>query len=329
MRRRALLVSPAFFGYEHSIRLALENSGFEVDYVDERPSNAAILRAAVRVWPSVMTPLIRKHFKRLHSTHGARTYDLVLVIKGEVIPPWFLEALRARNPRAQFVFYAYDSIQNSPHSLRILDLFDRRFSFDQGDVATHDGLRYKPLFYSHEFEERFQRPRDFDVSFVGTLHSDRYRIVKRVLRGFPRVYAFFFVQARWYYYLNRFIGSSFSNVARADVSFRPLSRLQVAEVFHRSKAVLDIQRDNQSGLTMRTFEVLAAGAILITTNEAIRQERFFRDDWIIVLPRDESTWADIDLLHEVEERQLRLPLENFSRHRVDHWLEDLLEGLRL
>ncbi len=36
---------------------------------------------------------------------------------------------------------------------------------------------------------------------------------------------------------------------------------------------------------MRTFEVLASGAILVTTNSAITKEPFFDPDRIIVLPR--------------------------------------------
>jgi hypothetical protein len=65
----------------------------------------------------------------------------------------------------------------------------------------------------------------------------------------------------------------------------------VAEVFARSKCVIDIQRTGQSGLTMRTFEALASGAVLVTTNEAIRNEPFYDPVRVVILPEGDPIKA--------------------------------------
>jgi hypothetical protein len=84
----------------------------------------------------------------------------------------------------------------------------------------------------------------------------------------------------------KYVTRKYASVPWADVAFTPLSRPQIAEIFRRSHAVLDVQRGGQHGLTMRTFEVLASGAILVTTNEAVRLEPFFSPDHIVLITSD-------------------------------------------
>ena len=44
-KEKVLFISPAFFGYELSIKNAILENGYEVDYFDERPSNNALMKA--------------------------------------------------------------------------------------------------------------------------------------------------------------------------------------------------------------------------------------------------------------------------------------------
>jgi hypothetical protein len=288
--KRALVISPAFFGYERDIVAELERQGYATTFVDERPSNSALVRAIARV----RTNLIRRRIERYYQTKidelETLQLDLVLVIKAEVVPRWFLERLRRRNPDARFVFYTYDAIENAGNCLDVIDLFDERLTFDPVDCARRSDFNYLPLFYTADFtplpSPAGARHRRYDLSFIGTLHSERYAFAKTLFGRSGAVFGFFFVQARWYFGFIKYVTREHASVPWSDVSFEALTRREIATVFRESHAVLDMQRSGQAGLTMRTFEVLASGSILVTTNAAIEREPFYEASRVVIVPGD-------------------------------------------
>jgi hypothetical protein len=264
--------------------------------LDERPSNRAITRAILRVRKSWMSVLIDRYYRRWLSENSDFSWDLVVVVKAEVVPRWFLEAIREQNQDAHFVFYTFDALKNASNCLQVLDCFDELLSFDPADVDAHDEIDYLPLFYAPEFQPgpRGVEP-DLWMSFVGTLHSERYALAQASFSGGSRTLGFFFVQARWFFFILKHVTRTYASVPWRHVAFKPLSRLQIADIFRRSHAVLDVQREGQRGLTMRTFEVLASGAILVTTNEAVRHEPFFSPERVVVVTSDPEALDPADL----------------------------------
>lgn len=285
---RALVISPAFFGYERDIVAELEAQGFQTTFLDERLSNSAVARSIMRVRKNLVGRRIEAYFRRKQAEFVRTRFSLVVVIKAEVVPRWFLQDLRSANPDARFVFYTYDAIDNASNCLEVLDLFDERLSFDRVDVEKHPDFSYLPLFYTPEFQplalERRSGPRRLGLSFIGTLHTERYAFATKLFGSSQNAYGFFYVQARWYFAVIKYLTREHANVPWKAVSFTSLNRSQIAEVFRQSHAVLDMQRIGQAGLTMRTFEVLASGAILVTTNSAISREPFFDPSRIVVVP---------------------------------------------
>jgi hypothetical protein len=324
---RVLFISPAFFGYEQDIRAAFQRRGATVDYFDERPSNNAAAKAVLRVSRSLLSRRVRSHFESIYCSIVDRQYDLILVIKGEVVPAWFLARLREDQPEAKFIFYSFDAIRNSSNCLELFPFFDRLYSFDFQDVQNHPQLELKHLFYTNEYAGGPPlQQRDYDISFVGTLHSKRYRFVQDVFDHFENTYQFFYVQAAWFYYLSRLTCEGFRDVARAHVSFQKLGRGEVANIFKESRAILDMQREGQSGLTMRTFEVLASGATLVTSNAFIKQTDLYDPERVIVLP---PGGADDPV--EFVERVSSLSREGhapagFEKYSIDSWVAEFIEA---
>lgn len=299
--RTALVITPSFFGYERDIVSELERQGFAVTLLDERPSNSPLARAIMRVRKSVISRRIEAYYRRWQKTLAAASFEIVIVIKAEVVPRWFLQELKDRSPSARLIFYTFDALANAGNCLELLDCFDRRITFDPEDAARRNDFEYLPLFYAPEFhalsDKSVANRRQYDLSFIGTLHSDRYRFATRLLAGLDRVFAFFYVQARWYFIIVKYLTREHANVSWRDVSFKSLTRAETANVFRNSLAVLDMQRAGQAGLTMRTFEVLASGAILVTTNAAIAEEPFF-DPARVLIVAGNPTDQECDALRE-------------------------------
>ncbi len=285
---RVLMIAPSFFGYEQAIAEEIRAQGHEVELVDERPSNTPLARAVVRIAPALLAHQTTRRFAELLRRVAQDPPQVVLVIKGEVVPEWFLTALRAQSPRTRFVYYTFDSFANSPRGAALLPLFDRAFSFDPHD-ARREGVDYLPLFHRPEFHPG-EEPRDLDVSFVGTLHGDRYAFANAVAAAVPpeRRLMWFYSPAAWWFWLRKLFVRRYRDIPRSDVRTTPLPIDAVADTMRRSKAVIDLQRPGQAGLTMRVFEVLASGAALITANAAIRAEPFYDPVRVLIVPADAS-----------------------------------------
>ena len=321
-----LLISPAFFGYENDIRRAVESHGFVVDYFDERPSNSSVAKAAFRAGGRFAQSLVGRHYRRMLERVSGTRYTHVLIIKGEVIPIWAVRELRRLNPEAKFVYYSFDAIPAGSNCLQLLGEMDECYSFDASDVLKHQALKYKPLFYAEEFGTvQKSVPRRHELAFVGTLHSDRYNFVSRLFSSFENTYGFFYVPARWFFALNKYLTRSFQGVDWSQVSFRKLSKGDVAEIFQNSRAVLDLQRNNQSGLTMRTFEVLASGAILVTGNVSIRSAEFFNPDRILVVENYDAVDSSERLRHALSNLpEHDGPPVGFEKYAVRSWVEEFI-----
>jgi hypothetical protein len=321
----ALVIGPAFFGYEKDIVAEFERQGYAATFVDERPTNSAIGRAVMRVRRELVGRKIASYYRGHQAMLTGRRFDIILVIKAEITPRWFLEWLRSANPNAQLVFYNWDAISYNPNCLQVLDLFDRRLSFDREDVGRRTDLEYLPLFYTPDFAPRpsntARERRAHVMAFVGTLRPGRYTLVRNLFADRPATFGFFFVQARWYFAVRKYITREHPGIRWADVAFAPMRRPALSELFRNSHAVVDMPAPGQVGLTIRTFEVLASGALLITTNAAILHEPFYDPERVILLGEDFAP-------HEIDDLWARLdatpppggPPDGFERYSLSSWV---------
>lgn len=285
---RALLVAPRFFGYEKEIRDQMASEGWQVDMLPDRPFDAALLKAVARITPTLTAPAANRFYAREIERLAAGRYDLILVVQGEGIFEPTLRMLRAAFPAARLVFYTWDSLTNKPRSKKQLRLYDECFSFDEVDAARWR-IRFRPLFFTPGFERTVPAKLAYDISFVGTIHSDRYQIIRRISRqlGDPsRAYWYLYLQAPWMYTARKVFTQTVGDAPRSEFRFAPLARTEVQDIFLNSRAILDIEHPGQRGLTMRTLEALGSQTKLITTNATASAYDFYDRHNIAIIDRN-------------------------------------------
>ncbi|AMR32936.1 hypothetical protein A0256_16675 [Mucilaginibacter sp. PAMC 26640] len=329
-KKNILFVGPRFFGYEVSICKALEANGYAVDFYDERTSNNSFMKAVFRVKKDLLTAIVEKYYNNITELIKNNDYDFFFLLKGEVVPQSFIVDFKKNNPKAKLIYYTYDSINNNnKNSMYILKHFDKCFSFDFNDTKKHPSLKLKHLFYSKEYPERrkLAQDRKYTLSFVGTLHSNRYAIIKSLMANFKNTFVFFFSPAKWFFWFEKTFKSHYKDISWADVSFDKLTQQDVADIFGNSKSVLDIQRFGQTGLTMRTFEVLAAGAILVTTNSAIREVDFFDPNFIVVVDDINDAKNTVEITKRTDALRGGILEINpkFEQYFVNNWIKEFFE----
>lgn len=329
-KKSVLFICPAFFGYETSITNAIKSNGFDVDFFDERTSNKSYYKAIFRIRKSLLNQIIDKYYRQIFEQIKQKKYAYFFLIKGEVIPEWFIIKFKENNPEAKLVYYTYDSINNNNnHSVNILKYFDDCFSFDFEDIKIHPTFKLKHLFYTNEYvsQQNNNVERKYDLSFVGTLHSNRYNVIKTIAAGLQNTFIFYYMPAKWFFYFNKMLKKDYRKISASEISFKKINKAEVAGIFKSSKSVLDIQRFGQTGLTMRTFEVLASKSILVTTNTYVKQADFYNPDRIIVLD-DFNDPDNIDKIraHINNTQIFDQPLDKgFEKYFVENWVSEFFQ----
>jgi len=294
--KNILLISVKFFNYEVLIKNELENYGAKVILLDERPSNTFLSKAIIRFKKEILQVKINNYYKTIIKDLDGVKLDYFLLIKGEAVPSFFIGYLTKANPNIVLIYYTFDSFKNNPNGLNILPYFHRKFTFDSVD-AKKFGMSFRPLFFAKEYEsvDSIESNFEFDVSFVGTAHSDRYKISEFTKSWCENndllMFAFYFSPSKLLFRLNKLIKDDFKAFDSNKISFESLSHKDIVELYKKSRAILDINHPGQNGLTMRTMEVLGSNRKLITTNPNIKNYPFYHENNIWIIDRNNIKYS--------------------------------------
>ena len=321
--RRVLLFAPRFFGYDRDIADELRRRGAEVDLLPDRPFESASMKAVARFLRSAAVVAAERFYRRELARLARSTYDLIFVVNGQTLSGAFLAFLRAEFPRAKFVLYIWDSFDNRRSIVANLKFFDDCSSFDRAGAA-HYGLRFRPLFFSPEFERGADKDFDHHLSFVGTAHTDRFATISRIsssLKPCYRFYWYLYLQAPWVYYAYWVTNPSFRRAKIGDFHFIPLTRGEVQKVFFGSRAILDVEHPRQTGLTIRTLETMGASRKLITTNSRVREYDFFLPENVCVIDRHDVRIPDSFLEAPYRPIDPRI----YKKYSLAGWIDEILD----
>jgi hypothetical protein len=115
--------------------------------------------------------------------------------------------------------------------------------------------------------------RSVDVSFCGTLHSNRARRIRELLNVAAqkklKVTLLLYFHSRLLLAVKSLVHFSNARFVKS-VSTSGFSKQRIFELFVSSKFVFDLPHPGQIGLTARTFEALRSGTRVITFNRAAR-----------------------------------------------------------
>lgn len=289
--KKILFLSVSFFNYEKAITKRLSELGADVDFYDERPSNSNFSKGIIRFNKRFYHLKIKEYYNRILDEIRGKKYDFFLLIKGEATPAFFLDKIKVSNPKMEMIYYNFDPLKEYPELISHLAYFDKKFTFEYNDSVKYN-LNFRPLFYLDEYEnpDNQIQPSQYDLVFIGSAHTDRYVVgekVRTVADGLNlRSYFYYYAMGRIAFRLKKMIDKNLKQFDISKVSFNKLNHQQIIDFYKKTKAVLDINKPFQNGLTIRTFEVLASGRKLITTNSDIRNYPFYNSDNILVIDRE-------------------------------------------
>lgn len=280
------------FNYEQAISNKLGSLGANVKYYDERPKNSDFVKGIIRIKRNLYQKKINDYYQKILIDLKKTSFDYLLVIRGEIIPDFFISKFKENNPNCQLIFYTWDSFNNHGHATKILHYFDRKFTFDSSDARQYQ-LNFRPLFYLDDYKHLPKldtTTKLYNILFIGTAHSDRYTISNEITQWANEhdlsSFNYYYQHSQLVYWYKRLFEKGFAKVDFKKLTFKSISLEKILVFYKNSQVILDIQHPNQTGLTMRTFETLGAGRKLITTNTEISKYSFYNEENIMIIDRN-------------------------------------------
>ena len=316
-----LLISPDTFGYYKAISAAISRWGANPIWLNQLPSTSVASRVFFRLAPDLARRFARTSFER--ELDKIDTVDQILIIKGEGVSGDTIASMRRRYPGVRIVYYQWDSIANTPGAERKIELCDAAFSFDPVDCDNIAGLEHLALF--HSYDEVPDAPKHGFAAFIGTLHSDRYRLIRSLGEAIETItkikpFIYFYYPNKVLLAILRLIKGSFRRVRASDVHFEPVPRDQYNAIQSEAEILIDICHPKQSGLTMRSIEALGSGKKLITNNRNVRRYDFFTPENHYVVEGELGE----DFVHFLTSPYRSPGSETIARYHIDSWLQTLL-----
>ena len=319
-----LLVSPLTFSYHEAICATLKDMGYGVTWWNERASSSTWYKLALRLLPSPTRAWSARHFRLLLQALPKNTITHVLVIKGEGLTREICLEMRRVLGDVPMGFYLWDGVENVRGALDIVSAFDCAASFDPVD-AKKRGWLHRPLF------SRFKAPsepptagNEFDWCFIGTLHSDRHRVLHRLRLAagtHAKSFVFGFSPSKLMLWIRSLTDWTLWRAPAGSLATKAMKPEDVNAIVARSKVVLDIEHPRQRGLTMRTIETLMAGHKLATTNPHIAESDLYHPSRVHVISRLQPAIPPEFLAQPFEP----LSAELRSRYSCAGWADELIE----
>lgn len=329
--KRILLI--ALTGYRDGILKKMCELGAEVDLINDKPNDGFICKALGRYKVKSYQYVIDKYYQEQLEKLKDRNYDYILSIRGEYTPIKTLQRLKEYYPKSKLILYMWDGLGklNTKGIEEKWQYYDRVYTFDRIDYEAHkDKLSFLPLYYYEDYlpnQSLDSNSADFkyDISFIGTGHEDRVKIVKDVMiqckkRGM-RGFSYFFVPHQLVFFKNKLLNRDFKNVEMSDVWFEMMPFERLYDTYNNSRCIVDVENPHQHGLTMRSIEILGLKRKFITTNKDIVNYDFYNPNNILVIDR-ENPVVDFSFFEKPYET---LKEELYQKYSLGNWILEVLK----
>lgn len=318
------LISFDFWGYDHYIVKSLLKKGIDAHHIKIGCFKHKNFKdKAVNAFSKVFLGKNLKHEKRQEfikdSIKKNGFQDQILVLNADTID---LETLIfVKKHTNKLITYLYDNLSRFPVQEKLY-LFDKVYSFDDEDIKQYGFEKLTNYNYLDYLPQEKQNP-SFDLFYITSFDKFRNKTLiplAEKLKQFNINYRFVVVGKKGWKEQAKFFGSKrLKN--HVVLKQKPVSTKTIAKTYEQAKAILDLMREGQTGLSFRVFEAMALEKKFITDNDNIRNYDFYNPENILILNED---FSNIEKSFFEKEYQ-KLPKEIYDGYTLDNWVDKVFE----
>lgn len=324
--KRILLISLS--GYSNGIIKQMEELGAVVDYINDKPNDGFLCKALGRLQLGFYLKVIDKYYYQKIEQLKSNRYDYILIIRGEYTTVKALMRLRQTFTDTKIILYMWDGLhkQNTKGMENKWKYYDKVYTFDRIDYeANKDKIEFLPLYYYGEYLPKNSKAPNaddmkYDVSFIGTGHADRVKIVKEVMRqcksSGKKTFEYIFMPHQIVFWWNKLKNKDFRGISSKDIKYKMLPFERLYHIYADSKSVVDVENPGQHGLTMRSIEIIGLKRKFITTNKDIVNYDFYNPNNILIIDRKDPV-VDMQFFDKPYEE---IPQEIVDKYSLKSWI---------
>ncbi len=312
------VISFDFWQYDAHIVQTLEKRGINAHHINlgaYRHKNIA-----ARAGNAFSKIFLKKNLKKqqrqeliLQQLKVIGKQDQILVINPEQIDREVHEKIKTYTER--YIAYLYDSLARNPAE-HVLTLFDKVFSFDKKDCATHHFELITNYIYLPA--QNYNKDASFDVVYLAS-YDERLKLLYRITAKLSTLgLTYFYVIVGKKTWKKEFFGKGNSN---CKYTRKRIKHSDITDYYSKGNILLDLVRNKQDGLSFRIFEAMALRKKVITNNRTIVDYDLYNPNNILVLNEDLSNLTPDFFQSDYEE----LPPEIYNKYTLETWVNTVFE----
>ena len=244
--------------------------------------------------------------------------DQILVINPEVISLEY--HLKIKQFTKKYICYLYDSVERNPVEHLLINVFDEIYSFDKDDVKKY-GFKETTNYNYLEKQTNSEKAIKNKVLYIASFDK-RLQQVLNLQKAFEKInvsYRFIIVGKKTTLF-------KLKNMFNSKISKLELRRTRINQEFLKklyaeTEIVLDIVRENQTGLSFRVFEAMAFEKKMITNNKSIVDYNFYNANNILIINNDTLDFEPSFF----ETKYQEIPAKIYKQYTLETWISNIFQ----
>lgn len=238
--------------------------------------------------------------------------DVILVINPELIDKEY--HLKIKKYTNKYIAYLYDSIARCPVENLLNNVFNEIYSFDKQDVEKYNLKFITNYIY-------FDKPKVNNLInqkfiYIGSI-DNRLKFLNEFgnkLKSEKQSFVFYAIGKKAFVYkFKQLFFNKNKNIIFKKNSFNQDKTLKI---YNESEIIVDLVRENQTGLSFRVFEAMGLQKNLITNNISISSFDFYEANKIKII--------DNQLNFNTFEKS-DYKLEIINKYHINNWVNTIFK----
>lgn len=310
------LVSFDNWGFNDYIATALEQKGNKVQHINFDKFKYKYPNKLYKIYNFFLKLFLKKNIKTEYFgkkvieklKENDTKQDIILVIKGDFIDPKSIQEIKKYGNKT--IAYFNDNTYRCPKITRVIPNFDEVFSFEKNDCEKYN-LKFAANWIYNSSPVSSEK--EIKRQVFNIISKDkRLSILSKIAQDLnaKNISHKIFVYSK----KNR------KKTCSIDFINEHIPLSEINNYISSSQVLLDINRENQDGLSFRVFESIGLQKKLITTNSDIKNYDFYNPNNILVIDKKNPDIAVSFFEKEYEP----IPETIFNKYTLDGWIQNVI-----
>ncbi len=312
---RITIISFDNWGFNQHIEKCLLEKGNIVNHIDINSFKYKYPNLFYRVKNFIFKLFFKKNLKHIYYGEkiiellkNQERQDLILTIKGDFIDNKSI--IEFKNHAKKSIAFFNDAISRYTNIKNVLTLFDEVYSFEKKDCEKYN-LKFKTNFI---YQQNKKNKEKYKYQLFNISSKDkRTKIILKIASALQKID----IKYKIIIFDNK---KKLSKSSGVKIIEKPIPLENVNQFIDESKALLDIHRVKQDGLSFRVFESLGREKKLISTNRDLKNYDFYNQENILIIEGENFEIPK----YFFDSKYIPIPEMILNKYLIENWVETFL-----